>query len=81
MIGHPSQIMSKRKPDGHGDVSYPGNHKPGMVVPKGGSCCNNCKWWDGSDCENKYYRTWNNGSGEIPVSDPTTFCSDWWEPK
>lgn len=72
--------MAKVKIKGKGPITYPDNHKPGMRVPKGGSCCQNCKYWDGEDCENKNYRTWNNGSGEIPTN-PDSFCSDWWEPK
>lgn len=63
-----------------GPITYPPNHKPGMIVPRHGSCCANCKHWDGEDCESEYYRKWNNGSGEIPTS-PDSFCSDWWEPK
>jgi hypothetical protein len=62
-----------------GEFKLPADHKPGMVVPKGGSCCANCKYWDGEDCENGYFRKWN-GSGNIPT-DPNSYCSDWWEPK
>lgn len=64
-----------------GDFELPSDHKPAMRVPKGGSSCAVCKFWDGKDCENEYYRKWNNGSGKIPVSDPTTYCSDWFEEK
>ena len=70
----PKLTVKKGKPE------YPADHKAAMRVTKGGSCCANCKFWDGEDCENKYYRKWNNGSGEIPVK-PDEFCSDWWEPK
>lgn len=63
-----------------GKFELPPDHKPAMKVAKGGSCCANCKFWDGEDCENKYYRQWNNGSGEIP-EDPNSYCSDWWMPK
>jgi hypothetical protein len=62
-----------------GEITYPADHKPAMVVPKGGSCCANCKFWDGKDCENKNYIKWN-GNGDIPT-DPDKFCSDWYEPK
>jgi hypothetical protein len=61
-------------------TEYPPNHKVGMRVPKGGSCCANCKFWDGKDCESKYYRMWNNRSGKIPAP-PDEYCSDFWEPK
>lgn len=72
--------MAKIKTSKKGPIEYPPDHKPGMKVTKGGSCCANCRFWDGEDCENKYYRKWNNGSGTIPT-DPESFCSDWWEPK
>ena len=64
-----------------GKVEYPPDHKPGMRVTKPGASCANCLFWNGKVCENEYYKKWNNGSGEIPVSDPETFCSDWWRPK
>jgi len=71
----------KVKKEGKGKFELPPDHKPAMKVTAPGASCNNCKFWDGEDCENKYYRQYNNGSGKIPVSDPTTFCSDWWTPK
>lgn len=67
-------------PKEKGPVEYPKDHQPGMRVPRGGSCCANCFYWDGDDCESKEYRLWNNGSGEIP-RDPDCYCSDWWTPK
>jgi hypothetical protein len=67
--------------DKKGKAEYPADHKPAMKVTKPGSSCSNCFFWDGKDCENKNYRQWNNGSGKIPVEDPETFCSDWWEPR
>jgi len=64
-----------------GPIEYPPDHKPAMKVTSPGSSCSNCLYWDGKDCENTYYRRWNNGSGEIPVENPETYCSDWWTPK
>lgn len=72
--------MAKVKVKSKGPVEYPPNHKPGMKVPKGGSSCSSCKFWDGEDCENEYYRKWNNGSGKIPAP-PDEYCSDFYEPK
>jgi len=63
-----------------GPIEYPKDHQPGMKVAHGGSCCANCFFWDGEDCENTYYRKWNNGSGEIPEK-PDDYCSDWWMPR
>lgn len=60
---------------GKGPIAYPPDHKLGMVVPEGGSMCGRCSFWDGEDCENKLFREWNNGSGEIPTS-PTKYCCD-----
>lgn len=74
------QEEHKPIPKVKGPVEYPKDHMPGMKVPKGGSSCSSCKYWDGDDCENKYYRKWNGGSGEIPT-DPDSYCSDWFEPK
>jgi len=61
--------------------TYPANHKPAMRVPKGGSCCKNCKFWDvdHKHCDNEHYREWS-GKKEIPAP-PDEYCSDWWEPK
>jgi hypothetical protein len=67
------KVKKKGKPE------YPADHKPAMVVPKGGSCCLNCEYWNGKMCENEYYIKWN-GSGSIPT-EPDKFCSDWYEPK
>jgi hypothetical protein len=63
-----------------GPITYEANHIPAMEVPKGGSSCLKCKFWDGEDCENEHYRKWNNGSGKIPT-DPDSYCSDWFTPK
>jgi hypothetical protein len=62
-----------------GKFELPSNHVPAIRVPKGGSCCANCKYWTGTECSNQYYNQWN-GSGEIPTS-PNEYCSDWYEPK
>lgn len=67
--------MIKIKVKGKSSITYPADHKLGMVVPKGGSNCAKCKFWDGEDCENKAFRSWNNGSGDIPVS-PDSYCCD-----
>jgi hypothetical protein len=79
---NPKQMATKVKVSkSKGPIGYPEDHKPGMKVPLGGSNCGNCLYWDGSDCENEYYRKWNNGSGKIPVDNPEGYCSDWWTPK
>lgn len=66
---------------GKNEFDLPSNHKPALIVPKGGSCCMNCKFWDTDkgECINKLYIKWN-GDGKIPKP-PDEFCSDWWEPK
>lgn len=65
--------------NGPGNFELPPNHKPGIKVPKGGSSCSNCKFWNGSECTNEYFIKWN-GSGTIPAP-PDEYCSDWYEPK
>ena len=67
-----AKIKVKKK---SGLIDYPPGHQLGMIVPDGGSDCAKCKFWDGEDCENKLFRQWNNGSGEIPVA-PTKYCCD-----
>lgn len=61
----------------------PPGHKPAMRVPKGGASCANCKFAsikeDGPHCGESHFIAWNGGS-RLPVNDPTTYCSDWWEP-
>jgi len=60
-------------------ATYPPDHKPGMKVTKGGSCCKNCEYVNGNKCTNEYFKRWH-GSDVIPA--PTDeYCSDWWEPK
>lgn len=59
----------------------PTNHRAGIKVPKGGSSCSNCIFWDSNEskCTNKYYIKWN-GDGSIPYP-ADEYCSDWYEPK
>lgn len=66
-----------------GQFQLPANHTPGVVVPKGGSCCANCKYGetrdDGSYCNNTYFAEWH-GEAKLPAP-ADEFCSDWWEAK
>lgn len=63
------------------EFELPKSHSAGLKVPKGGSCCANCKFWNTTEglCGNEYYVKWN-GDGKIP-NPPDEFCSDWWQPK
>jgi hypothetical protein len=65
---------------GEGEMVLPENHKAGLRVPKGGSCCANCKWWDAEEeiCESKYYSDWA-GTNKIPYA-ADEYCTNWWEP-
>jgi len=58
-------------------ATYPPNHKAGMKVPKGGSCCANCEYVNGNKCTNEYFIKWH-GSDIIPAP-IDSYCSDWWE--
>lgn len=64
---------------GQGPMILPDSHKAGMQVPKGGSCCLNCEYWNNNGCTNKYYQKWA-GTDKIPVA-PDEYCTNWWEPK
>lgn len=70
---------------GGGDYALPKDHKAGLRVPKGGSCCANCEYWVKKDkaeeyhCANTYYQKWA-GTDSIPYA-PDEYCTDWWEPK
>ena len=60
-------------------AEFPENHKPGMVVPKGGSSCASCKYYKGMmKCGNEYFQKWH-GSDQIPAKAPDEYCSDWYE--
>lgn len=65
---------------GPGKMILPANHKAGLRVPKGGSCCANCKYWAPEEevCVSKYYIKWA-GTGTIPYK-ADEYCTNWWEP-
>ena len=54
---------------GPGEMVLPPNHKAGLKVPKGGSCCANCKWWNKEEqvCVSTYYVEWA-GTNKIPYA-------------
>jgi peptide deformylase len=58
---------------------YPADHQPFMQVPKGGSCCANCKFLSGDKCTNTYFTKWY-GTDQLP-SPVDEICSDWYQPK
>jgi hypothetical protein len=66
---------------GMGEFILPDDHKAGMVVPKGGSSCANCRFasTDGKHCLNVYWVEWNGGNPAIPAP-ADEYCSDWYEP-
>lgn len=68
-----------RKPEKHGKVTYPPDHKLGMHVPVGGSDCAKCKFVDGQDCTNKIFVRWN-GDAKIPAL-TNEYCCDMFETK
>lgn len=63
-----------------GNFELPTNHQPFIKVPKGGSCCANCKFltFDKKSCGNKYFIQWY-GKAELPQP-IDEYCSDWYEP-
>lgn len=77
--------LKKQAVYGGDKFALPKNHQAAVVVPKGGSCCANCKYSEmqdgGPHCHNSYFMDWNNGNSRLPVDDPEAYCSDWWESK
>lgn len=72
--------MKVKVPKSKGPIEYPADHKPGMIVPKGGSSCFSCEYLNkNKECTNKYFIRWN-GSGKLPAP-PDQYCSDWYENK
>ena len=67
---------------GKGEFQLPEEHKAGMIVPKGGSSCANCKFLseDKKNCGNKYWIKWNGGDTKLPAP-ADEYCSDWFQPK
>ena len=65
---------------GKGEMVLPPNHKAGLKVPKGGSCCANCKWWvpEKKICASTYYQEWAQ-TDTIPYP-ADEYCTNWWEP-
>ncbi len=65
---------------GTGEMILPTTHKAGLRVPKGGSCCANCLYWDSVQeiCTSKYYQQWA-GTNTIPYP-ADEYCTNWWEP-
>lgn len=64
------------------EVEYPKDHQPGMRVPRGGSMCANCEYFNRNtmdSCNNEYFIRWN-GSNIIPGR-PDEYCSDFYEPE
>jgi hypothetical protein len=61
-------------------AKYPKNHKVGMKVPKGGSDCAKCEYWDNKNkvCKNSYFRKLVNKYGKIGAS-PDEYCCDFFE--
>lgn len=75
-----ADLLNKEKTK---EFELPSNHVPGLKVPKGGSCCANCKFGsevDGkSHCTNDYFVKWH-GESKLPAP-ADEYCSDWWTPK
>lgn len=78
------QLTNSQEKNQYGGCEFvlPDTHQAGLIVPKGGSNCGNCKFGemreDGPHCNNEHWIAWNCGESRLPVDDPTTYCSDWW---
>lgn len=78
----PDVTLEEFRAGGKGKTTYPRDHVSAMRVPKGGSCCANCKYVDkeAHACKSAHYRTWNGGDGKLPALPLDEICSDWYEP-
>lgn len=70
----------ENKYGGKGPFELPNNHKAALQVPKGGSCCANCKFVDAEkhECKSPYYIKWNGNDPALPDLPLDEICSDWW---
>jgi hypothetical protein len=70
----------KEEYGGPGPMELPDSHRAGLKVPKGGSCCANCKWWNKEEqvCTSTYYAKWAD-TNTIPYP-ADEYCTNWWEP-
>lgn len=77
LVQHYKQELNKFSAYGGRVLELPPNHHAGIIVPKGGSSCANCKWAeirnDGPHCLNKYFVQWS-GTSRLPVDDPEAYC-------
>jgi hypothetical protein len=64
---------------GGSEYNLPATHKAGLVVPRGGAMCKNCKFLgeDHKTCKNNDWITWNSKDNNLPVEDER-YCCDWW---
>jgi hypothetical protein len=79
-VGTLQRVMRESADDSEDSKpSYPANHLPIARVPRGGSCCKNCKWvsTDLQHCGNEYFQKWNESS-KLPMA-ADEMCTDWWE--
>jgi len=64
---------------GEGEFKLPEGHKPILGVPKGGSCCANCRFVNAEKhtCGEPNYIRWNGGP-KLPDKPLDELCSDWY---
>lgn len=72
--------LLKEEYGGPGKYELPEDHKAGLRVPKGGSCCATCEYWNAEEqvCNSEHYQTWA-GTKKIPYP-ADEYCTDWYEP-
>ncbi len=79
----PDVTVEQLKAGGKGPLSFPRDHVAAVRVPKGGSCCKNCKYVDpeAHACKSAHYVRWNGGESKLPADLALDeICSDWYEP-
>jgi hypothetical protein len=71
-----TKVLGKPK-----EIGLPPRDRWGEVVPKTGTHCVNCEYFEGQmTCSEPNFIAWN-GSNKIPASTPETYCSIWWSIK
>lgn len=74
-------IHEARKAFRESAETFPPDHKALLKVPKGGSCCANCRFVNVKEhsCGSPHYARWNGGSHKLPNLPLDEMCSDWYE--
>lgn len=75
----PARAMGVERPDAASIIAQQPDHQIGMAVPKGGSSCAKCEYFnEPMNCGQPQFQEWN-GSNKIPASSADEYCCDFFE--